>query len=113
MDKSVSSETEGTAEIHEDKTVRCKSCEHDITKPSLAIQPHEHTFRNPAGFSFHLVCYSDAPGAADVGIPTAEYTWFAGYSWSFAICLKCQDHLGWWYSGADRFVGLIATRLIR
>lgn len=54
------------------KTVRCKNCGHDITRPDLAIQPHEHTFRNPAGYSFHVLCYSDAPGAAVAGDPTTE-----------------------------------------
>src|ERR1700722_5643259 len=100
-------------DIQPQKTVRCKNCGHEVTTPALAIEPHEHTFRNPAGYSFHVVCYSDAPGAADLGEPTTEYCWFPGYAWSFAICHQCQSHLGWWYSGPERFAGLIATRLIR
>jgi len=96
-----------------DKNVRCKQCQHEITKPSLAVQPHEHTFRNPGGYSFHVLCYSTAPGAGDIGEQTDEASWFAGYAWSFAVCLQCKQHLGWWYHGKDRFVGLIATRLLR
>ncbi len=102
-----------TSESQSQRTVRCMNCEHEITNPAFAIEPYEHTFRNPAGFSFHVVCYSDAPGAADVGVPTTLATWFPGYAWSFAICMQCQNHLGWWYSGKDRFAGLIASRLIR
>lgn len=96
-----------------DKNIRCKQCQHVITKPSLAIQPHEHTFRNPGGYSFHVLCFSTAPGASNIGEPTPEATWFAGYAWSFAVCGQCNNHLGWWYHGNDQFVGLIATRLLR
>jgi hypothetical protein len=95
------------------KTVRCRTCDHEITKPEFAVQPHEHTFRNPAGYSFHVLCYSDAPGAANIGDPTSEATWFPGHQWTFAVCGQCQNHLGWWYSGKTHFAGLIATRLKR
>ena len=100
-------------EVEEEKTVRCMHCESDITKPTLAIEPHEHTFKNPAGHWFNVVCYSDAPGAANVGEPTTEASWFSGYAWSFAICIECKTHLGWWFNGPDIFAGLIASRLIR
>jgi hypothetical protein len=60
-----------------------------------------------------VLCFSEAPGAADVGDATSEASWFPGYAWTFAICQKCHNHLGWWYNGKDRFAGLIATRLIR
>ena len=108
VDKSVQKE-----ELKEEESIRCKNCEHKITSPKMAIEPHEHTFRNPAGFSFHIVCFSDAPGAEDVGAPTTVATWFPGYAWSFARCQQCQIHLGWWYVGKDQFVGLIAQRLLR
>lgn len=113
MKKQASIEFEEKTELQQQKAVRCKKCGYTITDPALAIEPHEHTFRNPAGYSFHLVCYSDAPGAADAGEATPEASWFAGYTWTFAICRQCHSHLGWWYSGPDRFAGLIATRLVR
>jgi hypothetical protein len=95
------------------KSIMCKNCGHVITSHSLAVQPHEHTFRNPAGYSFHVLCFSDAPGASGVGDLTDLASWFPGYSWSYAICAKCHNHLGWWYTGKDQFAGLIATRLVR
>jgi len=113
MGKRVSIDLEDKIAAQSQKTVRCKTCGHVVTSPALAIEPHEHNFRNPAGYSFHLVCYSDAPGAADVGEPTTADCWFPGYAWTFAICTQCHSHVGWWYSGSDRFAGLIATRLIR
>lgn len=106
-------EPEEKTRVESQKSVRCKSCGYEITDQALAIEPHEHTFRNPGGYSFHILCYSDAPGAADAGEPTTEASWFAGYNWTFAICKQCHIHLGWWYNGSDRFAGLIATRLMR
>ncbi|MBS1952625.1 MAG: hypothetical protein JST89_00420 [Cyanobacteria bacterium SZAS-4] len=94
-----------------EKMVRCSSCEHELTKPSLAIQPHEHTFRNPVGMTFHVALYSDAPGAISVGEPTMLATWFPNYAWSLAICAQCKTHLGWWFHGADKFAGLITNRI--
>lgn len=113
MSQGTSIELEEKTDVQSQKTIRCKSCGHDITRPALAIEPHEHTFRNPAGYSFHVLCFSDAPGAADVGDSTTEACWFPGYAWTFAICMQCKSHLGWWYNGSDRFAGLIATRLLR
>lgn len=96
-----------------EKAVICTSCEHEITKPSFAIQPHEHTFRNPFGLVFQIALYSDAPGALSFGIPTLEATWFPDYAWSSAHCAQCKNHLGWWFHGTDKFVGLITSRIIR
>lgn len=113
MSGSISIELEEKTESKTQKSILCKNCGYAITSPALAVEPHEHTFRNPAGYSFHVLCFSDAPGAANLGSPTTEACWFPGYSWTFALCVQCQNHLGWWYTGKDHFAGLIATRLIR
>lgn len=101
------------SEEKEEDAICCKTCSAEITSRKYAIDPHEHTFRNPAGYSFHVLCFSHAPGAAGLGEPTSEASWFPDHSWSFAICTGCGNHLGWWYTGARNFAGLIATRLIR
>ena len=104
-------------ETRRDDTVRCKACNHEVTRQRHAIQKegrHEHTFRNPGGYSFHLLCFAEASGSRDEGCPTLAATWFPGFAWSFAICDGCQEHLGWWYSRSEeKFAGLIATRLLR
>lgn len=100
-----------------ERSLVCSECTASITSCRSAIDvqgSHEHTFRNPAGYSFHVLCFSAAPGCLVVGPPTQEATWFQGYAWSFALCAACQRHLGWSYSrGESRFFGLIATRLSR
>lgn len=99
-----------------DDTVRCRRCEHAVTAGRYAIEvdgAHEHTFRNPAGWSFRLGCFADAPGAAPSGEATYDHTWFPGYAWRFAHCDGCSTHLGWWFVGtSNAFAALILTRLM-
>jgi hypothetical protein len=121
-DKLVSAEPANTSQaepqVSPDKVVRCRACGHSLTQRSKAIVingSHEHTFRNPAGYSFHVMCFSDASGGQRAGEATSAASWFAGFDWCFALCGKCQTHVGWWYLGRDgseeSFAGLIATRL--
>jgi len=109
--KRVSPEPKHVEVVETETTIQCKKCGHEITKPSLAVQPHEYKFRNPLGILYHIRCFRDAPGALDAGQPTTHFTWFPNYAWSFAHCQKCQSHLGWWFAGPDRFIGLIADRV--
>ncbi len=102
-----------TATKKDDK-VCCRECSHAVTRGRWAIERQgafEHRFRNPAGWSFQVGCYAQAPGALAQGEPTSECSWFDGYLWRFAICGNCGTHLGWWYVGPDSFAGLIVTRL--
>lgn len=98
-----------------DDSVVCRRCRAELTRGDLAVErsgSHLHTFRNPAGYSWTIRCFADAPGCASVGELTAEASWFAGYEWCFAACGACGQHLGWWFVGAGpSFVGLISTRV--
>jgi len=98
-----------------DDRIRCLPCRAVVTTPDLAVAragAHEHTFRNPAGYSWTIRCFRDASGCTPSGPLTAEATWFAGYAWRYAHCAACGAHLGWWYAGAGpSFVGLIARRI--
>lgn len=98
-----------------DDTIRCGRCKHGITAGRHAIEidgAHAYTFRNPAGWSFRIGCFADAPGAAAAGTATSEATWFTGYAWRFAHCSACGTHLGWWFvGGSDAFAGLVLARL--
>ncbi len=95
----------------------CRTCGHVITSSAKKMEiaaGHTHTFRNPAGIVYRIGCFSSAPGCYIFGEPTAEYTWFPGYSWCYANCEKCFMHLGWFFqSGGSRFYGLILTNLVK
>lgn len=98
-----------------DDILRCLRCQHEVTARRHAVEiggAHTHMFRNPAGWSFRIGCFSDAPGAVVAGVATYAHTWFPGYAWRLAHCRGCGTHLGWWFVGAsDAFAGLVLTRL--
>jgi hypothetical protein len=99
------------------RAIRCRYCRQDITAPSYrtAVQgAHGHTFANPLGVVFEVVCYSQVRGLGYTGPETDEFTWFPGYRWRVALCGRCQVHLGWRFSAGrdDDFHALILDRLL-
>lgn len=98
--------------------LRCHACLFPITdeKQRMAMDgTHQHTFFNPNGHVFHIGCFRRAPGCAAVGIPSGEFTWFAGHLWQIALCAGCRLHLGWRFahtSDSTSFWGLILNRLV-
>lgn len=94
----------------------CAACDAPVTSQDAAIEvqgAHAHTFTNPHGYVFDVLCFSEAPGCRARGGATTEFTWFAGYAWQVATCASCAEHLGWRYSvrGRAAFYGLIRQRL--
>ncbi len=98
-----------------DYHIICRSCSNVLTSPDESIHidgNHVHKFVNPAGIIFKIRCFKSVPGCIAVGSPTKEFTWFPGFSWSFAICASCLNHLGWFYfSEGNSFFGLILDNI--
>jgi hypothetical protein len=109
-------EADELVESERDDRVRCGQCRSVVTRGALAVQrggAHQHTFRNPAGYSWTIRCFRDASGCTTAGAFTPEATWFAGYEWCYAPCATCGRHLGWWFVGSGpSFVALIVPRII-
>lgn len=105
-------ESEG---VRGERNLVCAHCRNPVTVPSARVSvdgSHRHTFANPHGLVFHIGCFSDAPGCRPIGVPTAEFAWFAGFSWQVGLCARCGIHLGWRFDNGDRFFhGLIVDRL--
>jgi hypothetical protein len=94
----------------------CAACRHPITTEQQRIEVngrHKHRCVNPDGLLFHIGCFRGAPGCTAEGVPTTEFTWFAGYAWNYALCNRCSALLGWKFQGSDSpsFFGLILNRL--
>lgn len=95
----------------------CRCCNAAITRCieriSIGIS-HHYRFTNPAGISYSIGCFRNAPGCSISGNLTEEDSWFSGYKWQLASCSECHEHLGWYYQGAKQrfFFGLIDSRLI-
>ena len=104
-------------EEEEEEKLYCAHCGRLVTMGHWRIAlegGHEHTFFNPAGLIFEVLCFKEAPGAFAIGRATGEFTWFPGYKWQIALCSGCRIHLGWRFVGSDRppfFFGLIGPRL--
>ncbi len=110
------SNTEIDFEPEEESYIICRNCGNKITTLESMISVngnHKHTFSNPAGIVYDIGCFSTADGCIIVGEPTADFTWFDGYSWSHSICSNCLFHMGWFYdSGSEIFFGLIIDNLL-
>ncbi len=102
--------------VGREKPILCGSCRHAVTSRAASIEvnrSHEHTFYNPTGVVFRIGCFSMAKGCLTVGEPTLEFTWFPGFSWTYAHCGKCHIHLGWLFASEQEgsFFGLILNKL--
>ena len=102
-------------ERDEEQNLYCFICGQVITQSLQRIRvngAHKHTFTNPGGYRFEIGCFRQAPGCEQVGEFTDFYSWFDGYTWSYAMCSSCRAHLGWIFRGKDSFFGLVLDRLL-
>jgi hypothetical protein len=99
----------------EDRVLACARCRRPVTSRAAGVEMaggHEHAFVNPAGVRYHIGCFAQAAGLIPVGEPSRYWSWFPPYRWQIEHCPRCQEHLGWLFSGADpQFHGLILDRL--
>ncbi len=105
-----------TANDEQEQPIRCRQCGLEITSRDQAVTiqgRHQHTFFNPAGIVFEIVCFGAAPGCQNEGTPTKDFSWFPDYSWCYSFCSACRSMLGWQFqSGTGSvFWGLILNRL--
>jgi hypothetical protein len=102
--------------IEQEKAIVCRNCRHPITSTETLRSidgSRTHTFFNPAGIIFELICFSHAPGCAVYGAASTDFSWFSGFTWRVALCGNCHIHLGWFFESGDAsFFGLIIKKLI-
>ncbi len=108
-------EKQPLARSAEETAVFCRTCGHPITTARQVVAmdgSQTHTFFNPAGIIFEIICYTGAPGCAVQGAASSTFSWFAGFTWRVALCGGCLTHLGWLFeSGSSSFFGLILQKL--
>jgi len=94
----------------------CIACNKKITSDKERFEYNDQSefqFINPNGFYYDIITFEAADGCFEVGEPKLDFTWFDGHKWSFAVCSRCSNHLGWKYNGKYSFFGLIKSRLIK
>lgn len=98
----------------DERVVVCRACKAAVARyeDRVVIGGGDlHTFVNPQGQVFELLCFARAQGAVGIGEGTLAYTWFPGHAWRVAVCRACGVQLGWRYDGAALFWGLIRDAL--
>lgn len=109
------SSVEDESDDEQSRALLCRTCSTPITTAAQRIDKegkHLHTFFNPAGIVYEIGCFRNAPGCMTYGPSSAEFPWFAGYTWQVVCCRRCQDHLGWAFRADDEFFGLIVKKLV-
>ena len=94
----------------------CIVCNKKITSDKDRFEfdnQSEFQFINPGCYYYNILTFSHADGCLELGEPTLEFTWFEEHSWSYAVCKRCSNHLGWKYTGKYSFYGLIKSRLVK
>jgi hypothetical protein len=95
--------------------ILCRRCQSPVTSKAELVSiggSRAHRRTNPNGYEFEFACFLAAPGADRRGVPTTQFSWFAGYAWCLAACRSCDVHLGWYFSGkTPGFYGLIIDRI--
>jgi len=109
-------EQEHKTDAERNRQIFCVICDLSITATDQKIVKdgnHIHKFTNPAGLSFTIGCFKNAPGCRDVGEASTEWSWFDGCSWTISVCMKCSTHIGWSFEDEAKgyFHGLILDRL--
>lgn len=103
-----------TADLEPARVV-CAACGHRLTTRDRAIEVdgrHDHRCVNPSGFTYDIVCFSEAPGVTSVGEPDTWFSWFRGAAWQISVCGGCHVHVGWRFSGRKApFFALIVERI--
>ncbi len=93
----------------------CAVCNAFITDDYFSIHingQHQFIKINPDQHEFSFVCFAEAQGCHKTGLATAKDSWFHNCQWRFAHCKSCSTQLGWFFSGAHNFFGLIREQLI-
>jgi cereblon len=81
---------------------------------------------NPAGLVHDVLTVGEVfPNAVALeGDPSSEFSWFPGFAWTVAVCVRCRQHLGWQFTPEEatttrtgsgvprsRFFGLTRARV--
>ena len=104
----------GAARTEADRVWRCAACGAEVARDRHRIPldgAATRAFVNPDGIEYVIAGFSEASGCAEVTSPSPYWSWFPGCSWQVSVCRGCSGHLGWRFSGADSFYGLIVGRL--
>lgn len=80
---------------------KCKRCRNPIAIYddifAMAKGNVNANYCNPAGYIHETLTVKKTleNSLKMVDRPSTDFSWFPGYAWQIAVCLKCHTHLGW------------------
>ncbi|XP_059050217.1 protein cereblon [Achroia grisella] len=84
----------------------CSSCMGEIARRenifAMSSEGVHSNYTNLGGYMHDIVTVSAATNTELSGSPSAEYSWFPGYTWTVALCLGCMAHVGWRFDAQKR-----------
>ncbi|KAI5631997.1 yippee zinc-binding/DNA-binding /Mis18, centromere assembly domain-containing protein [Phthorimaea operculella] len=77
----------------------CATCANEIARRdhifAMSSEGVHSNYTNLGGYMHDIVTVSRAVNIELTGAPSAEYSWFPGYTWTIAVCSACMAHVGW------------------
>ncbi|XP_030034498.1 protein cereblon isoform X2 [Manduca sexta] len=84
----------------------CSSCMGEIARRehifAMSSEGVHSNYTNLGGYMHDIVTVSRAVNTELNGSPSAEYSWFPGYTWTIALCQSCMAHVGWRFDALKR-----------
>ncbi|XP_052752757.1 protein cereblon isoform X2 [Galleria mellonella] len=84
----------------------CSSCMGEIARRehifAMSSEGVHSNYTNLGGYMHDIVTVSTAINTELNGAPSAEYSWFPGYTWTIALCVGCMAHVGWRFDALKR-----------
>ncbi|CAH0664252.1 unnamed protein product [Spodoptera exigua] len=84
----------------------CSSCMAQIARKEhifpMSSEGVHSNYTNLGGYMHDILTVSEACNVETNGAPSAEYSWFPGYTWTVALCANCMVHVGWRFEALKR-----------
>ncbi|XP_050355587.1 protein cereblon-like isoform X2 [Nymphalis io] len=84
----------------------CSSCAVEIARRehifAMSSEGVHSNYTNIGGYMHDIVTVSCASNTELSGAPSAEFSWFPGYTWTIALCAACLAHVGWRFDAQRR-----------
>ncbi|CAH0591500.1 unnamed protein product [Chrysodeixis includens] len=86
----------------------CTSCLTEIAQRehlfAMSSEGVHSNYTNLGGYMHDILTVRQATNVELSGAPSAEYSWFPGYTWTVALCAACMAHVGWRFQAEKRSV---------
>nr|XP_034836640.1 protein cereblon homolog [Maniola hyperantus] len=84
----------------------CASCAIEIARRehifAMSTEGVHSNYTNLGGFVHDIITFSRVTNTVPSGAPSAEYSWFPGYTWTITLCAACMAHVGWRFDAQRR-----------